>query len=142
MREVPNWSEYFMTIAETVSIRSKDPNTQVGSVVVDKDNHIIGTGYNGFSPGINELPEMWERPTKYDYVIHAEANALLNCTCPTAGSKIYVTLFPCKECAKLIAGARIKKVYYKYSTINGKDYYDLTSLRILLKANIDITQVK
>lgn len=112
MREVPNWSQYFMEIAKSVSIRSKDPMTQVGAVIVNKDNHIIGTGYNGFAPGMIETPELWERPLKYEHVIHAEANAVLNCIGPIAGGKCYVTLYPCKECAKILAGARVKKVYY------------------------------
>ena len=113
MRQVPSWSHYFMEIAKTVSSRSKDPMTQVGAVLVNKDNHIIGTGYNGFGPGYVETPELWERPTKYDHVIHAEANAILNTTQSCAHSKLYVTLFPCKECAKLIVGAKVKKVYYQ-----------------------------
>ena len=126
MREVPNWSQYFMEIAKAVSVRSKDPMTQVGAVIVNKDNHIIGTGYNGFAPGYVETTELWARPTKYDHVIHAEANALLNCTCPATKGKVYVTLYPCKECAKLLAGAKINKVYYlddKYKSEISEDIF-------------------
>lgn len=112
MRPVPTWDKYFLDIARATALRSKDPSTQVGAVLVDEDGHIIGTGYNGFPPNFPELPESWERPAKYDYVVHAEANCLLHTIKSTKGSILYTTMFPCKECAKLIAAARIKKVVY------------------------------
>lgn len=134
MRQVPNWSQYFMEIAKAVSNRSKDPMTAVGAVIVNKDNHIIGTGYNGFPSNYVETPELWERPTKYDHVIHAEANALLNSTQSCAHSKLYITLFPCKECAKLIAGAKIKQVYYldnKYENEQTKDIFKRSGVHLI-----------
>lgn len=134
MRQVPSWSTYFMEIAKAVSTRSKDPMTQVGAVIVNKDNHIIGTGYNGFAPGYVEIPELWERPTKYDHVIHAEANALLNSLQSPAGAKVYCTLFPCKECAKLLAGAKIKQVYYsdnKYENNETKDIFKRSGVQLI-----------
>src|SRR3546814_4797914 len=76
MRIVPTWTSYFMRIAQDVASRSKDPSTQVGAVLVDADNHIIATGYNGFPPGIEETPARWQRPDKYERVIHAEMNAI------------------------------------------------------------------
>lgn len=134
MRNVPSWSHYFMDIAKAVSTRSKDPMTQVGAVIVNKDNHIIGTGYNGFAPGYVEVAELWERPAKYDHVIHAEANAILNSLQPCNGCKIYSTLFPCKECAKLIAGAKIKQVYYsdnKYENDETKDIFKRSGVQLI-----------
>jgi dCMP deaminase len=137
MREVSSWSKYFMNIAVAVSTRSKDPMTQVGAVLVNKDNHIIGTGYNGFGPGYVETAELWERPTKYDHVIHAEANAILNTTQSCSHSKLYVTLFPCKECAKLIVGAKIKKVYY----LDDKYKSDIT-IDIFKRSGVELIQLK
>ena len=113
MRSVVGWNEYFMNIAETVATRSKDPNTQVGTVIVDINNHIIGTGYNGFAPGYEDTPDAWKSPGKYDIVIHAEVNALLHSSKSTKGAILYTTLAPCKECSKMIAAAGISKVYYR-----------------------------
>lgn len=142
MREVPNWSVYWMNMATQAATRSKDPSTQVGAQVVSKDNRPMGCGYNGMPESYVEDDKLWERPTKYDHVIHAEVNAILNCDKTPVGGKIYVTLFPCRQCAKIIAAARIKKVYYKDHTLDGKDYLDPVSLDIFKRAGIEVTQVK
>jgi len=122
-----SWDEYFMGLAVFTSFRSKDPSSKVGAVIVDASNHIVGTGYNGFIAGIDETKFSWERKgdfldTKYPYVVHAEANALINSTkADLAGCSVYVTLAPCNECAKLIAQKGIKKVYYlldKYPNVD------------------------
>jgi dCMP deaminase len=113
MRQVPDWNTYFMQIAETVAIRSKDPNTQVGAVIVNEHNHIIGTGYNGMVPGYQEDSKTWSKEFKYERVIHAEMNAILHAIVPVRGCSLYVTMFPCENCAKHIATAGIKEVYYK-----------------------------
>ena len=112
-----SWDEYFMEIAKLSAKRSKDPSTQVGACIVNDDNKIVGIGYNGFPNGINDDELSWSREgnyldTKYPYVCHAELNAIMNCTLIPKGSIIYVTLFPCNECAKLIIQAGIKKVVY------------------------------
>lgn len=136
MDKVPNWNEYFMQIAKVVSIRSKDPMTKVGSVIVDNNKHIIGTGYNGFPPGYPETPEMWQRPTKYSIVVHSEVCAIINCTKSCKGATLYTSLFPCDNCAKIIAGAGIKEVYY----LDDKYKNDLT-LDIFSKCQIPITKL-
>lgn len=112
MRNVPSWSAYFMEIAKTVSSRSKDPMTKVGCVIVNKDNNIIGTGYNGFPKDCIETEEMWQRPEKYKWVIHAELNCLLHTTENAKGATLYTTLYPCPECSKAISAAGIRKVVY------------------------------
>jgi len=111
---VPNWDLYFMGIAESVKIRSKDPNTKVGAVVVNPERIIIGTGYNGMPPGWPQAEEakLWDRPIKYDYVVHAEMNCILHAHSPVRGCTLYVTLFPCKECIKLVASSGIKRIVY------------------------------
>jgi dCMP deaminase len=112
-----SWNEYFMEIALLSAKRSKDPSTQVGACIVNDENKIVGIGYNGLPNGISDDDLTWERngcflDTKYAYVCHAEMNAIMNCTQLPKGCTIYVTLFPCNECAKLIIQSGIKKVIY------------------------------
>ncbi len=112
-----SWPEYFMGVAKLSAMRSKDPNTQVGACIVANDNRIISLGYNGFPMGANDDDFPWEKKgdlkdTKYAYVVHAELNAILNTHADLRGTTLYVTLFPCNECAKAIVQAGIKKVYY------------------------------
>lgn len=120
------WDEYFMGVALLAAERSKDPNTQVGACIV-KDNIILSTGYNGFPRGCSDDAFPWEREgerNKYTYVVHAELNAILNSNVPLNGATLYVSLFPCNECAKAIIQSGIKKVVY----ISDK-YKDLPSTK-------------
>lgn len=123
-----NWDEYFMGVAILAANRSKDPSTQVGACIVNQDNKIISTGYNGAPTGYHDDNCMcWEREgnfldTKYAYVCHAELNAILNSPTPVKDCKIYVALFPCNECAKAIIQSGIKEVVYmedKYANTDG-----------------------
>jgi dCMP deaminase len=113
-----SWDDYFMGVALLSAHRSKDPNTQVGACVVNSQNKIVGIGYNGFPIGLSDDELPWEREgeylnTKYPYVCHAEVNAILNATmADLTGSRLYVCLFPCNECAKLIIQVGIKTVVY------------------------------
>lgn len=137
-----NWDEYFMGIALLSSQRSKDPNSQVGACIVGEDNKILSIGYNGFPVGCNDDELSWEREgdfinTKYPYVCHAELNAILNYTGSTIkGSKIYVALFPCNECAKAIIQSGIKEVIYK-----SDKYKDTDSVKVSKKM-FDMSGVK
>lgn len=114
------WDEYFMGIAKLSSMRSKDPSTQVGACIVSHDNRILSIGYNGAPNGFDDDYFPWDRvgnklETKYPYVCHAEMNAILNFRGnkkDLEGAKIYVALFPCNECAKLIIQSGIKEVIY------------------------------
>ena len=114
--EYISWDEYFMGVAILAAKRSKDPSTQVGACIVSTDNIILSTGYNGFPYGCDDDSFPWERDgedTKYAYVVHAELNAILNAQGKSlVGSKIYVALFPCNECAKAIIQSGIKEVVY------------------------------
>jgi dCMP deaminase len=113
-----SWDEYFMGVALLASKRSKDPSTQVGACIVDDQNRILSTGYNGFPQGCSDDEYPWEREgedgnTKYPYVVHAELNSILNAGGKSLkGAKIYVALFPCNECAKAIIQSGIKEVIY------------------------------
>ena len=137
-----NWDEYFMGIALLSAERSKDPNSQVGACIVSEDNKILSIGYNGFPVGCNDDDIPWEREgdfqnTKYPYVCHAELNAILNYTGSTIkGSKIYVALFPCNECAKAIIQSGIKEVIYK------SDKYKDTEVVQVSKKLFDMSGVK
>jgi dCMP deaminase len=124
-----SWDEYFMGIALFTSLRSKDPSSKVGAVIVNHKNRIIGTGYNGFIAGIDESRFSWEREgewlrTKYPYVVHAEANAILNSTTSQMEDcRIYSTLYPCNECAKKIAQKEIKEVVYLSDKHREQDFH-------------------
>lgn len=110
------WDEYFMGVAMLAARRSKDPNTQVGACIVSQDQIIISTGYNGLPNGCSDDEYPWAREgeeTKYPFVVHAELNAILNANGrDLRGSRLYVALFPCNECAKAIIQAGVKEVMY------------------------------
>lgn len=115
-----SWNKYFMELAKLSAQRSKDPKTQVGACIVDSENHIVSIGYNGLPTGMLDYDPLddekrskyWDDEKKHFYVVHAEANAILNTNRDLRGCDIYVTMFPCCECAKLIAQKGIKKVIY------------------------------
>ena len=113
-----SWDEYFMGVARLAGMRSKDPNTQVGACIVSEDNKILSIGYNGFPMGCSDDEFPWDREgdelnTKYVYTVHSELNAILNYRGGSLeGAKMYVSLFPCNECAKAIIQAGIKTLIY------------------------------
>lgn len=114
-----SWDEYFMGVAELSGMRSKDPNTQVGCCIVSQDNKILSMGYNGLPMGCSDDNFPWTREgddpleTKYVYTVHSELNAILNYRGGSLeGAKLYVSLFPCNECAKAIIQSGIKEVIY------------------------------
>ena len=147
-----SWDEYFMGVALLAAQRSKDPNTQVGACIVSGDessygkNVIISTGYNGFPLGCSDDVFPWEREggepnsTKYPFVVHAELNAILNAHGKSLiGTKIYVALFPCNECAKAIIQSGIREVIYlsdKYSDTDSTK----ASKRMLESAGVRLTR--
>lgn len=125
-----DWDEYFMGIAVLSSKRSKDPSTQVGACIVSKDNRILSIGYNGAPNGFEDIYFPWDREgealeTKYPFVCHAELNAISNFRGDNKSleeAKLYVTLFPCNECTKLIIQNGIKEIIYlsdKYKNTDG-----------------------
>ncbi len=113
-----SWDEYFMGVAELSAMRSKDPHTQVGCCIVSPDHKILSMGYNGFPRGCSDDDFPWKREgppleNKYFYTTHSELNAILNYRGGSLeGSSLYVTLFPCNECAKAIIQAGIKEIVY------------------------------
>lgn len=137
-----SWDEYFMGIALLSAQRSKDPGTQVGACIVGDDNRILSVGYNGMPIGCNDDDMPWDREgsseldTKYPFVCHAELNAILNYTGnKLKGARVYVSLFPCNECAKAIIQAGIREIIFlsdKYaeseSVRASKRLFDLTGV--------------
>lgn len=144
--EYISWDEYFMGVSLLSSMRSKDPNTQVGACIVSTDNKIMSVGYNGFPRGCSDDEFPWERSgesqndTKYPFVCHAELNAILNAGGQNlSGTRIFVALFPCNECAKAIIQSGIKEVVYisdKYANTAGT----IASKKMLNAAGVKLTK--
>ena len=134
------WDEYFLGVAMLAARRSKDPNTQVGACIVSPDNIIISTGYNGLPNGCSGDEYPWAREgeqTKYPYVVHAELNAILNANGrDLRGSRLYVALFPCNECAKAIIQSGVKEVLYL------SDKYANTPATVASKRMLDSAGVR
>ncbi|WP_418740243.1 deoxycytidylate deaminase [Enorma sp.] len=148
-RDVISWDEFFMRVALAASMRSKDPNTQVGACIADTNHRILSVGYNGtpsaltddeFPWGVSDDPLM----DKHSYVVHAEANAVLNyrgSLKDMSGATVYVTLFPCNECAKILAQVGIGEVVYLSDKYDGTEG-NLISKRILTSCGIAFREME
>lgn len=140
-----SWDEYFMGVAILSGMRSKDPNTQVGACIVSPDNKILSMGYNGFPIGCSDDEFSWSREaegleSKYLYSTHSELNAILNYRGGSLdGATLYVTLFPCNECAKAIIQAGIRCVVYD-SDKYGSTTSTMASKRMLAAAGVKVRQ--
>ena len=143
MKAQLNWDEYFMGMAVLSSLRSKDPSTKVGAVIVNEEKTVVSIGYNGMPRHIDDDDLTWNKgeglDSKYLYVCHAELNAILNARNGSSLSNctVYVTLFPCNECTKAIIQTGIKEVVYisnKYENTTGVQ----ASKRMLLLAGVKI----
>jgi dCMP deaminase len=120
------WDNLFANIAVNVSRMSKDPSTQVGAVIVGADNRKMSFGYNGFVAGIEEDATKWERPLKYQYVQHAELNAIINCPFDTVGCTLYCTHQPCHRCLEMVAQSGIRRIVFihKYANLEHQHIWD------------------
>ena len=145
MKHNITWDEYFMGMAMLSSLRSKDPNTKVGACIADSEHKVVSIGYNGMPRGINDEALSWvngeDLDSKYLYVCHAEFNAILNTRHggELRGCTLYVTLFPCNDCAKAIIQVGIKEVVYldnKYEN----DLFTRASLKMLKLGGVKIRQ--
>ena len=142
-----SWDEYFMGVAILSGLRSKDPNTQVGCCIVSQDNKILSMGYNGLPTGCSDDEFPWVREgddpleTKYVYTVHSELNAILNYRGGSLeGAKLYVSLFPCNECAKAIIQSGIRRIVYesdKYADTDGV----IASKKMLQAAGVELVQL-
>ena len=143
-----SWDEYFMAVAKLAGMRSKDPNSQVGSCIVSDDNKILSIGYNGLPSGCSDDEFPWAREgedplkTKYAYVTHSELNAILNYRGGSLeGARLYVSLFPCNECAKAIIQAGIRTVIYDSDKYDGTPM-NTASKMLLGAAGIELVEYK
>jgi len=156
-KDIISWDEYFMGLAHLSAKRSKDPNTQVGACIVDEDNRVVSIGYNGFPFGVDDDTFPWTKEgdftdSKYAYVVHAELNAIISSNVNLKNHSLYVTLFPCNECAKAIIQSGIKTIYYesdKYkdqpNTIASKRMLEASGIRLIhlpyqIKVNLEINR--
>ena len=142
---VLTWDEYFMGLAHLSALRSKDPNTQVGAAIVDENHRVVSVGYNGFPTGVSDDEFPWSREgdvltSKYAFVVHAELNAILNSQRSVRGCTIYVSLFPCNECAKAIIQSGIKKIVYESDKYNGVDT-NIAYKRMLKAAGVELVRI-
>lgn len=133
------WSERFLDLANHIATWSKDPTTQVGCVIVDKQNRIVSVGFNGFPRGVKDLVERYDdRPTKHLFVAHAERNALDNAPLSVEGCTLYSPLLPCNECAKSIIQKGIKKVVSYQPTADVPHFnWDVTK-KMFLEAGVQL----
>ena len=141
-----SWDQYFMGVAMLSAMRSKDPKTQVGACIVNKEKRIVGIGYNGFPRGVEDDQFPWDKKeewldSKYPYVVHAEPNAILNATVSLVGSTLYVTLFPCNECAKLIIQSGVKEVVFLEDKYHDELAF-VASRKMFDSAKIKFRQIK
>ena len=140
-RKILSWDEYFINVCNLAAQRSKDPNTQVGAVVVSEDNRILGVGYNGFPRGCGGEDFPWERKggfleTKYAFICHAEENAIYMAHGDVRGAKVFCNVFPCNECAKTIIQTGIKEVVYSSSTKYFSEECYEASRRMMIAAGV------
>uniref|UniRef100_A0A7N0SZY6 dCMP deaminase n=1 Tax=Kalanchoe fedtschenkoi TaxID=63787 RepID=A0A7N0SZY6_KALFE len=142
-----SWDDYFMAIAFLSAQRSKDPNRQVGACLVNQNDVILGIGYNGFPRGCSDDKLPWAKKskrgdaleTKYPYVCHAEVNAILNTNHASAsGQRLYVTMFPCNECAKLIIQSGVSEVIYFVEKGKSSDVAYVASRKLFSMASIKV----
>lgn len=140
-----SWDQYFMGVASLSAMRSKDPQTQVGACIVNEDKRIIGIGYNGFPVGVEDDDFPWDKgetwlESKYPYVVHAEPNAILNATVSLKNATLYVTLFPCNECAKLIIQSGIKELVFLEDKYHDRDSF-VASRKMFDAAGVKMRQM-
>ena len=143
--DVLTWDEYFMGLAHLSALRSKDPSTQVGAAIVNDQHKVVSIGYNGFPNGCSDDEYPWEREgavneTKYPFVVHAELNAILNSSRDLHGCSIYVSLFPCNECAKAIIQSGIKRVVDECDKYADTDSV-IASKRMMRSAGVELVQL-
>lgn len=141
-----SWDQYFMGVAKLSAMRSKDPSTQVGACIINQDQRIVGIGYNGLPQGCADDIFPWGNEgeftnTKYPYVVHAEANAILNATQSLKGGSIYVTLFPCNECTKLIIQSGIKEIVYESNKYQDSKEHQ-AAIRMLQASKVTYRQIE
>ena len=142
MRKPWEWDKVWMEMAKIMAMRSKDPDTQVGAAIVSPDNRSVHFGYNGFPANIKDTKERWKRPIKYSYTSHAEMSCLLTSPMNSIGATLYLTLFPCSNCAKHIIQAGIKKIIYLDKPSNPEVHETKFAEELLEEAGVIVEKYK
>lgn len=142
-----SWASYYADIAKVIATKSKD-TTKVGAIAVDpRTRRILATGYNGFPPKVNDnIPERNQRPNKYDYVVHAEANIVAQCArhgINLEGAVIFVTMHPCADCCKLLIAAGIKGICYIEDVSGNQEWHKKLSIakEMLTEAEVELVKL-
>lgn len=140
----PNWDEYFLNLAFNVSHRSEDPNIKHGAIIIDENNYICGTGYNGLIRGAtSNLVDIYNRDEKRKYMIHAEENAILNCFNRKNNMKMYITGEPCNNCLQRIINFNISEIIIanRIGSITENNETRLMKKKIIKESGIKITKI-
>ena len=134
--------KYYKLALSIANIFSKDPSTKVGAIAIDeKSLHVRSIGYNGLPRELNESKDRWEKPKKYDYVVHAESNMICNACLNGVSLKdsiLVVTMFPCNECAKLIIQSGIKSIISLKPDLEDKRWGESHKISIEMFNELDI----
>ncbi|MDO8626194.1 MAG: dCMP deaminase family protein [Candidatus Magasanikbacteria bacterium] len=141
-----SWDECFMRMAHVIAERSKDPSSQVGAVIANQHNVVMGLGYNGFPRGIHSDKFPWEREgkfldTKYAYICHAEENAVYNSNIPVRGCKVFTTMFPCNECAKMLVQNGVAEIIFELDKYPDQDIF-IAAKRLFDAAGVKYREYK
>lgn len=146
-----DFDSYFISIANVVRTKSKDPRSKIGAIIVGPERQVISTGYNGFPRGIDETDlTRWKRPIKYGFVVHAEVNAIYNAArhgITLRGCTMYLVAFgpaPCTECVKaIIQSGIVRVVSFAMRALPAHWLEDLTFAKaLLLEAGVRVDEVK
>jgi dCMP deaminase len=147
----PSWTNYFLGLAKVVSQRSHDVHTQHGCVITDRNNRILGVGYNGFPKGLDDTKLPTSRPEKYDWMVHSERNALSNCVIRPDNGIAYVTGQCCNDCIIALWQEGVNEVYMindhgtKLFDVNAQKRFDTfinMSGMIIHKVDPDLSWIK
>ena len=139
---INHWDRRFFTLAADVAQWSKDPSTRVGAVIANDLHQVLGLGFNGFPREMDDSPHLYaDRPTKYARVLHAEVNAILNAIASVRGETIYVTMYPCHECAKVIIQSGIERLVTAPPTTDRWDESHKNSARFFQEAGIIVDEI-
>jgi dCMP deaminase len=147
-----SWDHYFLNMSYNISRKSRDPSTQVGAVIVAPDNQVVSQGYNGFPRGVENTEARWTiRPDKYNFIVHAERNAIYNAARQgkaTEGCTMYLfyNCCPCEQCTLAVIQAGITEVVLGTSPFPGVgkgQWYDTDgdSPTMLNESKVNIRQV-
>lgn len=134
------WDNFYLGMAQQAATGSKDPSTQVGAVICDKENRFVSAGFNGFPRGIKDDSRLEDREIKYKLILHAEHNAILFSYRNLSGCTVYTWPFmPCAGCAAIIIQSGIKRVVAPVDTNpRWKESFELTQ-QLFKEAGVELT---